>query len=668
MNRHPHVFIYAGPSRFDTPFHDEPPEDFEGSVSWLPPVRRGDIEKLVQTVPTPGVIGLADGTFHTYPSVAHVELRDAMRKGWRIYGLCSMGALRAAEMRHQGMQPFGRVANAFCSDPELADDEVALIHASEAPFYPFSEPLIHIRAYLSHMYELALLDAAEHAELVSVMKERWYAERTLKFLESHVLRVAHSDTHEQLQARLASFQAYRLKQQDLVQFVQEKPWLSDAQGTASPAPLFDVTLFVPLAPALAAIPDLPVFKLSSSLRSRTAEESLVLARPLALERGVSRITDTTRLDRLGLPVYASIRPDAPKDSLNVHAGKGFAHAEAKIGAYMEAIEFSFVEPGRSHVTPHLATPVEILASFDNEIQFTAFCPSQLRQQEVTAEDQLGVVEADEVLSLNQKVLVPAELVFYPYAGPGMRIYGSTANGLASGNNIEEATVHALAEVMERDVDSFIRRGAASYLVDPRSLPPRLRTMVDRFERAGMQFYLRYTPNEFGLAHFGGFVLEEGDFPAAMAAGMGFHCNSDIAAVRAISEAAQSRLTTIHGGRDDLVDLQLKFEQLGPENSQALRAHMRRSVSDSTRVIAFNDIPDAQAGTLAAARNALTSGLQRAGLNHVARVVLTEPSCPFQVVRVVVPGAEHHTHDNQRVGPRLLQFAVARANRANTSRT
>jgi len=36
---------------------------------------------------------------------------------------------------------------------------------------------------------------------------------------------------------------------------------------------------------------------------------------------------------------------------------------------------------------------------------------------------------------------------------------------------------------------------------------------------------------------------------------------DVAAVCAISELAQSRLTTIHGGRDDLVTIHLLFDRL-----------------------------------------------------------------------------------------------------------
>jgi ribosomal protein S12 methylthiotransferase accessory factor len=85
-------------------------------------------------------------------------------------------------------------------------------------------------------------------------------------------------------------------------------------------------------------------RLSSSLRRRSAEETLrIIANDIAPQLGITRVTDTTWLDRIGIPVFASIRPDALKGSLCVNAGKGLRSVEAKIGAYMEAIEFSLAQ-------------------------------------------------------------------------------------------------------------------------------------------------------------------------------------------------------------------------------------------------------------------------------------------------------------------------------------
>ncbi|HZX26900.1 MAG TPA: YcaO-like family protein [Telluria sp.] len=652
MAGHPAVYLFAGPSAHGTPYQDRAAG---AGLVWRPPARRGDIAALVAQTPVPGIIALADGTFHSYPAVGHAELRQALRSGWTVFGLCSMGAIRASEMQHMGMRPFGQVAARFCADPDLADDEVALSHAAGAPYLPLSEPLLHLRAYLAHMHELGLLDQDEHQALAAHLSARWYAERTLPALRAALQRIARPAALPALLERMQDFGRYRLKQQDLASFVESQPW-----RTAGAAPTIRPLDAVPCAPAAVAA-DAPTIALNSSLRLRSAEESLALVEPLARARGVSRVTDTTWLDRLGLPVFAAIRPDAAEETLSVHAGKGGTAAEAKIGAYMEAIEFSYAEYGRSHVATRLATPVDILESFRGQLQFPDFCPSINYANDVSADDQLGVVEAEELLGLGRPVLVPAELVFSPYTdGPGRLLYGASTNGLASGNTVAEATVHALAEVMERDVDAFLKFGAPSYWIDPASLPPRLKSMVERFGQAGMQFHLRYAPNPFGLPHFSGFVLEDADYPAAMASGMGFHCNRDIAATRAIVEAAQSRLTTIHGGRDDLVALHMLFHSMGREREQEAKRALRAEAADRRLSVPFDQVPDVQARTVDEAQRALSAGLRRAGLRHMARVVLTEADCPFQVVRVIVPGAEVYDASHRRVGPRLLRYTTERA--------
>src|SRR5207245_3105902 len=72
-------------------------------IEVLPPVRRGDIEEIVSTHP-PGVMVIVDGLFHQCLSVGHAEIRSAVAAGWRVWGLSSMGAIRAYEMRHLGVR------------------------------------------------------------------------------------------------------------------------------------------------------------------------------------------------------------------------------------------------------------------------------------------------------------------------------------------------------------------------------------------------------------------------------------------------------------------------------------------------------------------------------------------------------------------------------------
>jgi hypothetical protein len=219
------IHIFAGPSLFNTGLNAVNTQ----GIFWRPPARRGDIEQLVVGCKAPGIIGLADGTFHSYPSVGHVELRDALEAGWRIYGLCSMRAIRASEMAHMGMTPWGEVARLFCSDRTLADDEVALVHGAEAPYVPLSETMLHLREFCARTREAGLLTEVQADVILDSLRQRWYGDRTIANFRIALERVCtEKKLLDPLLAATRNFKPYRLKQADLVSFVTERPWTGGA--------------------------------------------------------------------------------------------------------------------------------------------------------------------------------------------------------------------------------------------------------------------------------------------------------------------------------------------------------------------------------------------------------------------------------------------------------
>jgi len=401
----------------------------------------------------------------------------------------------------------------------------------------------------------------------------------------------------------------------------------------------------------------PDYQLSSSLRARPAKESLILAKKIARERGVSRVVNTTWLDRIGVPVFASIRPDGIKGTLCVHSGKGFSADEAEIGAYMEAIEISFGPPGRNIAPWFMASPEKIVSTFKGQIRFADFAPRKGRT--VSAEDSIAAVEGTEILSGLGQVMVPAELVYIPFSGvPGVRLYGTSSNGLASGNVPDEAVVHAVAEVMERHVRSFELLDNRSCAVDIDTAPPKVRALAKRIRDVGLECHLRSSDNEFGVAYFSAYVLEPDEYDSiTVAAGFGLHPISEIAAVRAIAEAVQSRLTAIHGGRDDIMKRVLLAKEIGREwELQSLR-RVRDRLKQHQQILSFERVPDfkPEVRSIADARLCLFDALKRAGFNHIVVVPLSDETFPFSIVRVVVPGAEMYEPELQRVGPRLLRL-------------
>src|SRR5215210_1814714 len=89
---------------------------------------------------------------------------------------------------------------------------------------------------------------------------------------------------------------------------------------------------------------------SSALRMRACapETTLQYAKQWARIAGISEVIDITDLDVLGVPVYVSMRPQARGDAFTF--GKGLHRVDAEVGAYMEALEYFFAEPGMGHVS------------------------------------------------------------------------------------------------------------------------------------------------------------------------------------------------------------------------------------------------------------------------------------------------------------------------------
>jgi hypothetical protein len=194
----------------------------ESGVRLLPPVKRGDVERLVSTR-RPGVMAIVDGQFHQCLSVGHAEIRLAIAEGWQVWGLSSMGAIRACEMRHLGMRGYGEVYERFCRDEDFRDDEVALTHGPASPYVALSEPLIHIRVWLRELVKKRLLSAVQEKRLVKELMSMWFGERTLSRVRAMVLAVIPHHAQE-VDETLAGFERFRLKSRDLSDFLREQPW------------------------------------------------------------------------------------------------------------------------------------------------------------------------------------------------------------------------------------------------------------------------------------------------------------------------------------------------------------------------------------------------------------------------------------------------------------
>ena len=86
-----------------------------------------------------------------------------------------------------------------------------------------------------------------------------------------------------------------------------------------------------------------------------------------------------------------------------------------------------------------------------------FVPLLQREIDLDAPLLLGSVRD---LESDAESVIPAELIFYPAPDVGQSIFGSSTNGLASGNSLQEASIQALLELIERHPAPEFVRGAS----------------------------------------------------------------------------------------------------------------------------------------------------------------------------------------------------------------
>ncbi len=407
-------------------------------------------------------------------------------------------------------------------------------------------------------------------------------------------------------------------------------------------------------------PPPPLLRLGSSLRTRSAAATLDRALPLMPALGISRVTDITRVDRLGLPVFASVRPRGR--ALCVHAGKGLRADEARVGALMEAVEYAAAEPDRSEWRRRSLRIGELKAEWAGRVRMLDLAP---RTGPGAPDDRLVDVVACEDVAGGPALPLPAELIFVPCDDPhGASVFGWTSNGLASGNTPAEATLHGLLEVLERDALAMDMPHDASCWLEPDDLPPPFAELAARWRATGVALSVRFVPNEFGLPCLRALLHEGGGAPVDLAGGHGLHLDPGIALARAVCEAAQSRLSHIHGGRDDITRFYAKWRDgaVAPDSADVRETLAYRAGFDTTRRIAWRDVPALPlAGTsVDEVLAALVERLRGQGFPRVLRHVFALDLGGLSVVKVVVPRCQEIDETCSRLGARLYARLLAHA--------
>ncbi len=393
-------------------------------------------------------------------------------------------------------------------------------------------------------------------------------------------------------------------------------------------------------------------------RSVAPEETIRRAWRLAPIMGITRIGNVTGLDVVGVPVVTVIRPNAR--SLAVAQGKGLTLAAAKASGLMESVE--------SYHAETITLPLRYCSL--NELRFAhrVVDPSQwpaVATSSFHPNLRLLWCEGRDLID-GGPAFVPYELVHTDYTWPqpaGSGCFAASSNGLASGNHLLEAISHAICEVVERDANSLwmLRQPTdrGSRQLDLSTIDDAACSeIIGKFEAAGLEVSAWDMTTDTGIASFYCVIFHAADDPTRWlppAAGAGCHPSRAIALLRALTEAAQTRLVMISGSRDDVGRASYARHRYGGVLAE-LRAHAGRPGPRN-----FRDAPDCDADTFEDDVAWLLTRLREAGVNHVVAIDLTKDAFKLPVVRVVIAGLEGpHEVPGYVAGSRAQAMMAARS--------
>ncbi|UGV40649.1 YcaO-related McrA-glycine thioamidation protein [Methanococcoides orientis] len=384
------------------------------------------------------------------------------------------------------------------------------------------------------------------------------------------------------------------------------------------------------------------------------ETTLGNTKPHLEEIGVTRIASITDLDRIGIPVFSAIRPSAAEGAISIYSGKGASETQARISAMMESFERCLAE--RVGVNADIVEDVlaeEFIESVENAAKECELLDphSLLLAEPLPPESLVEWTQAWDLLR-EKEVYVPSNAVYHPYDSPGMsaRLFRSNTNGLASGNVIEEAILHGLLEVIERDalsIAEFNRNpGREIVLTEEDGINYEL---MKKFESNGVQLKLWLLSHDTGITSV---VAATDDLdlkdPALLVMGAGSHLKPEIAIRRAITEAAQSRVVQIHGARED-TDRESFVRQIGYERMKRMNNFWYEGADSVTT----GQLTDISRSTPAENIDVVLDELRKI-TDSVIVVDLSRKKVGVPVVRVIIPGFEQYTLDRERVGHRVRQ--------------
>lgn len=368
--------------------------------------------------------------------------------------------------------------------------------------------------------------------------------------------------------------------------------------------------------------------------------------------GITRIADITDLDRIGLPIYTAIRPTAEDGAISIYGGKGITKDHAKASAMMEGFErYSAEKQDGDEVIVANIKEISERGEYIDPVSLNL--PKDFKKENIE-EMQLEWSIAKDIIS-DEEFYIPTNAIYHPYLHDNQvqSLFKSNTNGLASGNVLEEAILHGMLEVIERDAWSIFELTHKNYAqIDLDSIESEtVNDILEKFESEGIKIKLMDFTADVKIPTIAASADDTITKDAGLLTlGMGTHLDPEVAILRALTEVAQSRATQINGAREDTVRADFAREA-GYERMKRINKFYFR---DEEEKIKLSDIENKSTSSITKDIEIVKNELMDNDIDKILYVDLTRPELDVSVVRVIIPEMELFALDPSRAGYRFLK--------------
>jgi ribosomal protein S12 methylthiotransferase accessory factor len=348
--------------------------------------------------------------------------------------------------------------------------------------------------------------------------------------------------------------------------------------------------------------------------------------------GITRLGRLTELDIIGVPVWFACRPNSR--CLSVTQGKGLTDEQARISAFMEAAEYAYAENAEP-ITKCIANIDELAQRNERIIDLEKLSNRRVRHFDFNA--QRHWVQGKSLIS-GDEILAPYEAI-----GMDMRVPSQWDNasfrmssvGLAAGFTLEHAIRHAMFEVIENDATS---------LIDAIGFMPNMLNVIDHkectsvalsavltcIEHAQLKATFHTLKSGTGFPVIGAIIEDQKTTKESLRHG-GYAARATIeeAALAALLEAIQSRLTDIAGAREDIAE---------QETRSIVKPMLGQKIGSLPEI---NYVPPPQPNL-----DEMIAACTKAGASDVLVFRLGGAELGIAVVKLLIPGLDQSFEDGQ----------------------